>query len=146
MYLQSNRRGNIDLESFTQNKNYQVLRAYSQSKLANILFTIYLSESLKDNHVTVNCLHPGVVRTKIGKKNTGKLISLFWSLFLKFRGVPAEKGAETSIYLASSENVKNITGTYFYDCQPDAYNALADDEDLQKALWQKSLELCPIEL
>lgn len=142
----SNRQGKIDFESFTQNKNYQVIRAYCQSKLANILFTKYLSELLKDHHVTVNCLHPGRVRTDIGKKNTGKFASLAWSLFLKISSVSVEKGAETSIYLASSNQVKNITGTYFSNCQPEAYNALADDEDLQKALWQKSLELCPIEL
>lgn len=140
----SNRHGKINFESFTQDKNFQILRAYSQSKLANILFTKHLSELLKDNHVTVNCLHPGRVRTGIGKKNTGKITSLAWSLFLKWSSISVEKGAETSIYLASSEEVKNITGTYFSNCQPDAYNSLADDEDLQQALWQKSLELCPL--
>lgn len=141
----SNRQGKINFESFTENINYQIIRAYCQSKLANILFTKYLSELLKDNQVTVNCLHPGRVRTEIGKKNTGKITSLAWNFFLKYSSVSVEKGAETSIYLASSEEVKNITGTYFSKCQPDAYNVLADDEDLQKALWAKSLELCPLE-
>ena len=141
----SNRHGKINLESFTQNKSYQILRAYSQSKLANILFTKHLSELLKDDHVTVNCLHPGRVRTDIGKKNTGSISSLAWSLFLKISSVSVQKGAETSIYLASSEEVKKMTGTYFSKCQPDAYNSLADDGNLQNELWEKSLELCPID-
>ncbi|HUH74997.1 MAG TPA: SDR family oxidoreductase [Chitinophagales bacterium] len=142
----SNRQGKINFESFTQNVNYQIIRAYCQSKLANILFTKHLSELLKDSNVTVNCLHPGRVRTDIGKKNTGKISAFAWSLFLKWSSVSVEKGAETSIYLASSPEVNKITGTYFSKCQPDAYNSLADDEELQRDLWAKSLELCPVSL
>lgn len=141
----SNQHGKIDFDSFTNGKNYQILRAYAQSKLANILFTKYLSEQLKNTGVTANCLHPGRVRTDIGKKNTGTISSLLWSLFLKVSSVSVEKGAETSIYLASSPEVKSITGTYFSHSKPAAYNALADDENLQKKLWDISLELCPID-
>lgn len=140
----SNRHGSINLESFTDDKGYNIMRAYAQSKLANILFTIQLSKILSDTNITVNCLHPGRVRTDIGKKNTGWLASTAWSLFLKLSSVTVEEGAKTSIYLASSPEVKNITGKYFSECKVDSYNKSADDPALQEALWNKSLELCPL--
>lgn len=140
----SNRHGKIVLDSFTNSKGYQIMKAYAQSKLANILFTIHLSDLLKDTGVTVNCLHPGRVRTDIGKKNTGWLASTAWSAFVKLSGVTVEEGAKTSIYLASSPEVKDVTGKYFSECKEDNYNLSADDTALQQALWNRSVELCPV--
>ncbi len=140
----SNRHGKINLESFTDSKGYNIMRAYAQSKLANILFTIQLSKILSGTNVTVNCLHPGRVRTDIGKKNTGWLASTAWSLFLKLSSITVEEGAKTSVFLASSPEVKDITGKYFSECKVDSYNKSADDVELQQVLWDKSLELCPV--
>jgi len=141
----SNKMGKVDLESFTSDRGYQILKAYAQSKLVNILFTNYLARQLAGTGVTVNCLHPGRVRTDIGKKNTGWLSSLAWSLFLKYSSVSVEKGAMTSVYLASSPEVANITGEYFAKEKIAPYNPLAKNERLQKAVWDMSLELCPVD-
>ncbi len=135
----------IDFESFTKKKSYFIMKAYGQSKLANIMFTKSLSEQLKGTQVTVNCLHPGRVKTKIGEKNTDWLASSVWNMFVNLTGVSVEEGAKTSIYLASSTEVEGVTGKYFSRCKPIKYNRLVNDEKLRQRLWDKTLELCPIE-
>lgn len=134
--------GKIDVESFTQNKGYFVMKAYAQSKLANVLFTKELARRLSHTHVTANCLHPGVVLTGIGDKNTGRFTALAWKLFTAIGGIPTDKGAATSVYLASSPGVKGISGKYFDKCREKKPAKLALDESLQKLLWQESLKLC----
>ena len=141
----SNLKGKIDFESFTQNKNYFILNAYAQSKLANILFTKYLSKLLAGTHITVNCLHPGTVKTSIGKKGTGFLISQAWGLVTKVIGITPEEGAKTSVYLASSPKVEGISGQYFNQCKPGKYNPVADSESLQEKLWVESLRMTALD-
>ena len=136
--------GKIDYESFTQNKGYFILKAYAQSKLANVLFTAELSERLKGTNVTVNCLHPGFVKTDIGNKDTQWYSKLFWTLSSKLAGISVEDGAKTSVYLASSDDVKGISGKYFDKCKIKEPSKLAQDRALQKELWLKSEELCSI--
>ena len=136
--------GKMDFESFTKTKGYFILKAYAQSKLANVLFTAELAERLKDSNVTVNCLHPGFVKTDIGNKDTQWYSKLFWSLASKLAGLSVEDGAKTSIYLASSDEVKNVSGKYFDKCKQKEASTLAKSKDLQKQLWLKSEQLCPI--
>ena len=137
----SHYQGKIDFESFTQNKSYFVLSAYGQSKLANVLFTNELAERLKGTNVTVNSLHPGFVKTQIGNKNASWYSNIFWSL-ITLGAISVEDGAKTSVYLASSSEVKNVTGKYFDKCKEKKPSALALDKELGKALWKKSEELC----
>ena len=134
----SHYQGKIDFESFTKEKGYFIMKAYAQSKLANVLFTYELAERLKGTQVTVNCLHPGFVKTEIGNKKTNWYSSLFWSLGTMLGGISVQNGAKTSVYLASSPEVKGVSGKYFDKCKAvepnkDAYNA-----DLRKQLWQIS--------
>jgi NAD(P)-dependent dehydrogenase (short-subunit alcohol dehydrogenase family) len=136
--------GKIDFESFTKNKGYFILRAYAQSKLANVLFTAELAERLKGTQVTVNCLHPGFVKTDIGNKDTQWFSKLFWTLSSKLAGLSVENGAKTSIYLASSDEVKGVTGKYFDKCKEKDPAPLAKDKNLQKELWRVSEQLCPL--
>ncbi len=75
----SHYRGKIDFESFTKSKNYFITKAYAQSKLANVLFANELADRLSGTNVTVNSLHPGVVDTEIGTKNTNWYASLAWT-------------------------------------------------------------------
>ena len=79
----SHYKGKIDFESFKKNKNYFVLKAYEQSKLANVLFTFYLAKHLKGTQVTVNCLHPGFVKTNIGHRGGNGTLRCF-GLWLPF--------------------------------------------------------------
>lgn len=134
----------IDFESFTQNKNYFIFKAYGQSKLANILFTAEFAKRLGKSHVSINSLHPGLVKTDIGNKNTNWYSTLAWTLFSRLGGVSIEKGAETSIYLATADEVKNVSGKYFAKCKETKPSQTAQDETLQKQLWELSEKLCPL--
>jgi len=136
--------GKIDFESFTKDKGYFILKAYAQSKLANVLFTAYLAEKLKDTQVTVNCLHPGFVKTEIGTKGTQWYSKFFWSLSSKIGGISVADGAKTSVYLASSDEVKGISGKYFDKSKEKDPAPLSKDKELQKELWRVSEQLCPI--
>lgn len=114
--------------------------AYGASKLANILFTIELARRLEGTGVTVNALHPGVVNTGFSRNNSGlmgKLAGMFFSLF----GRSPEKGAETSVYLASSPEVANVTGKYFTDSKAVSPSAQASDRAVAEKLWDLSAEL-----
>jgi NAD(P)-dependent dehydrogenase (short-subunit alcohol dehydrogenase family) len=137
----SHYRGKIDFESFTKEKGYFVMKAYEQSKLANGLFTSVLAERLKSKNITVNSLHPGVVKTDIGKKGTPAYIRWFWSMFTFLGGISVEDGAKTSIYLASSNEVKNVTGKHFDLCQVKEESALAKDKNLAQKLWAETERL-----
>ncbi len=139
----SHYKGKIDFESFGKKKSYFIMKAYEQSKLANVLFTNELAERLKGTNVTTNSLHPGFVRTHIGNKNATWYSDLFWSIATTLGAISVEEGAKTSVYLASSPEVKNVTGKYFDKCKEKKPAALALDKELGKQLWKRSEELCP---
>jgi NAD(P)-dependent dehydrogenase (short-subunit alcohol dehydrogenase family) len=140
----SNFHGKIDLDSFTQDRGYNIIKAYGQSKLANVFFTQAMAKRVKDLGITVNCLHPGVVKTNIGNKGTGWLSSFVWNLMANIRGISVEEGAATSIYLASSPEVKGVTGAYFDKCKAVEPNKVCKDLNLETALWEKTAQLCPL--
>ena len=113
--------------------------AYPLSKLLNILFTAELARSLAGTGVTANCLHPGFVRTALGRDVTGLPGSVV-RLVLRFRPGPAA-GAETPVYLASSPEVAGVTGEYFVKRKPAEPSALARDARAAARLWTLSEEL-----
>jgi NAD(P)-dependent dehydrogenase (short-subunit alcohol dehydrogenase family) len=113
---------------------------YANTKLMLILFTYELARRLEGSGVTANVLLPGFTATNLGK-NSGSLRSSIMFKMVRPMQQRAEKGAETPIYLASSEEVKGITGKCFEKKKekstcPDSY-----DEDLQKRLWIKTESL-----
>ena len=103
----------LDFTNLEMKSNYNGWIAYKKSKLCNILFTKKLSELIKKNKITVNCLHPGFVKTQFGKNNSG-LASLAIKFLMNFFAISVEEGAETIVFLATDKSVKNITGKYFY--------------------------------
>ena len=115
-------------------------RAYDNSKLANILFTMELSRRLEGTRVTVNALHPGFVATGFAKNN-GKVIAALVSIFAPLVARSPAKGAETSIYLASSPSVEGITGKYFYDSHVIPTTPQATDMVVARKLWEVSAEM-----
>jgi len=132
--------GKIHFEDINLEKSYNVIKAYSQSKLANVLFTRELARRLKDRGITVNCCHPGAVATNIGiDRNTGfgKTIT---SILKPFFQTPAE-GARTAIFLATDDSVKYISGEYFYKCKIAASSKRSKDMELAKRLYAYSEEL-----
>lgn len=116
--------------------------AYSQSKLMNIMFTYELARRLEGTGVTANALHPGFVSTGFGRNNSG-LMKLAISVATLFALKPAD-GAKTSIYLASSPEVANVTGKYFDKSKPRKSSAASYDEAAQKRLWTISEQLTGI--
>jgi NAD(P)-dependent dehydrogenase (short-subunit alcohol dehydrogenase family) len=140
---ESHYKGKVDFESFTKDKGYFIMKAYEQSKLANVLFTAALADKLKDTQVTVNGLHPGFVKTDIGNKDTQWFVKIFWTLASRLAGISVESGAQTSVYLASSPKVQGVTGRYFDKCKEKEPAPLSQDRALQKELWQVSERLCP---
>ena len=141
----SHYQGKIDFDSFTKDTGHFVTKAYAQSKLANVLFTFELADRLNGTQVTANCLHPGMVKTDIGNKESNNwLASTVWTLASGLLGISLENGAKTSVYLASSPEVKGVTGKYFDKCKVKEPAKLAKDKALGKQLWEVSEKLCPL--
>jgi NAD(P)-dependent dehydrogenase (short-subunit alcohol dehydrogenase family) len=133
------KRGVFDPDNLQGEKSFSPRQAYNNSKLLNILFTIELAEKLKGTGITVNALHPGVVRTNFGNEQKGPvriLIRLFRPLFLT-----PEEGARTTIYLATSEEVEDVSGKYFEKCKEvEPGNPYITRENME-LLWDKSIKL-----
>jgi NAD(P)-dependent dehydrogenase (short-subunit alcohol dehydrogenase family) len=118
---------------------YSAFAAYGQSKLANILFTRELARRLEGTKVTANCLHPGVIATGFGHTYRG-VLSAAMMLVRPFLITP-EKGARTSVFLASSPEVEGVTGKYFDKCKEKRPSAAALDEGAPERLWAISEEM-----
>jgi retinol dehydrogenase 12 len=131
--------GQLKLDGIKNPRIYNGWPAYSNSKLANVVFTYELARRLKGTGVTANVLHPGFVATQFGRSNGG-FYDLLFNLF-QIGAISPEKGAETIIYLAISPEVKDTTGKYFYRCKPVASSRLSYDETTAHRLWDYSLEL-----
>ncbi|MFC2087255.1 SDR family oxidoreductase [Bacteroidota bacterium] len=132
--------GHIYFDDIMLSKKYNSFKAYSQSKLANILFTYRLAENLKDRKITVNAVHPGAVRTNFGstaKPSFKYLIKLFTPLLR-----PVEKGIETILYLTVSPEMGNISGQYFYDLKSIKSNPESYSMEIIEKFWKLSEELC----
>jgi NAD(P)-dependent dehydrogenase (short-subunit alcohol dehydrogenase family) len=126
-----------DIEMVT---NYNGWISYKKSKLCNILFTKKLSELALKNNITVNCLHPGFVKTGFGKNNTG-VVGLIIKFLMTFFAIRVEEGAETIIYLATSNNVKNISGKYFYESKVNKPSNFAENNKSADNLWDLSIKI-----
>jgi NAD(P)-dependent dehydrogenase (short-subunit alcohol dehydrogenase family) len=124
--------GTIDFDDLSGARHYSGIRAYSQSKLANVLHTYDLAQRLAGSGVTANCLHPGVIRTGIAMNNGG-IVALAMRVRGLFTPGPAA-GARTSIFLATSPEIANTTGAYFENCRPKRSARLSYDTNLQEKL------------
>ena len=128
----------INFDDLQNQRRYSAWRAYGQSKLANLLFTYELARRLAGTGITANALHPGGVASKFGHNQSG--ITKLIALVLRFGLSPAQ-GAQTSIYLASSPEVKGVTGQYFANSRPARSSRAARDVAAAARLWQVSAEL-----
>ena len=132
--------GRIDFNDLQSARNYSGQRAYSQSKLANIMFTNELARRLEGTGVTASSVHPGVVRTNFGAEDQAWLFTVVSKVVLPFLKTPAQ-GAQTSIYLASSPDVDGVTGQFFAGGKPKTANRVAYDTDMTARLWSVSADL-----
>lgn len=132
--------GKIHFEDVNLTKGYNVVKAYSQSKLANLLFARTLANHLVKRGITVNCAHPGAVATNMGidrETGFGKTIT---SILKPFFLTP-EEGARTAVYLATSDEVADISGAYFYKCKIAKSSARSKNMQDANRLYALSKEL-----
>jgi NAD(P)-dependent dehydrogenase (short-subunit alcohol dehydrogenase family) len=125
--------GSIDFDSFRNPAKYSAQKAYGQSKLANVLFGLELAERLEGTGVTSNMLHPGAVRTDIMREMPWLIRSVI-NLFF----IDVERGAKTSVMLASDPALEGVNGRYYDQCEPDEPAAIAKDKALRRRLWEES--------
>ena len=131
--------GHMDFDDIMGEKKYSEMKAYAQSKLANVLFAAELARKLKATKVTSNSLHPGVVATKFGV-TAGPANNFFYRVFGFLMETPAQ-GARTSIYAASSPELEGVTGKYLSACKITKPSAEAVNENVAKKLWDLSAKL-----
>ena len=131
--------GKIEFDNLQGEQIYSP-RVYENSKLANILFTTELARRLQGTGVTVNALHPGFTATGFAKNN-GRAIAALVSIFAPLVARSPAKGAETSIYLASSPSVEGLSGEYFSDSQVIQAAPQANDMAVARRLWDVSAEM-----
>lgn len=132
----AHRGAKINFDDLQGGHHYNGMQAYSQSKLANILFTYELARRLEGTQVTANALHPGFVASGFAKNNGG-LVRLGMGVVQLF-AISPEKGAETSIYLASSPEVEGVSGSYFVKKQAVRSDPASYNEETAQKLWQVS--------
>jgi NAD(P)-dependent dehydrogenase (short-subunit alcohol dehydrogenase family) len=132
--------GRMDFDDLQGERGYSGSRAYNQSKLANVLFTYELSRRLEGSGVTANVLHPGLVRTGFAAEDPPTMWRVMLPLVRLFFKSP-EKGAATSIYLASAPDVEGVTGRYFVNGKPETSSRSSYDAADAARLWRISADL-----
>lgn len=140
----SHYRGRIKFEDVNLTTGYTGWAAYSQSKLANILFAYELDRRVKGTNITVNSLTPGFVATRIGH-NSGPLIAFIVQLFQKMGGMTPEEGAQTMVYLATSPEVDQVSGKFFREKKAVRTSDLSYDRELARHVWEISERMTGLE-
>lgn len=135
----AHRWGRLPFDDLQGEKKYSPFRAYAQSKLANILFARELARRLDKSGVTSNAVHPGSVATGFARNNAD-LLSLVVRAGARFLRTP-EEGARTLIWLATDDEVDNVSGGYYMDEKPRKPSKAALDDEAAARLWQMSLEM-----
>ncbi len=123
--------GKLDFDSFTGWRKYSGGASYNQSKLAIMLMARELADRLEERNIRVNTLHPGAVNTGI-LDNYGPVMQFF----LRMLFIAPEKGARTSLHLATQDAAELPSGKYFVNSRPAATHKLVDDAAQREKLWQ----------
>ena len=127
----------FEFDNLNGEKKYGGFDIYKKSKLANVMFTYELAKRVKDKGITANCLHPGFVSTNFGKNN-----NFLWRNVIRvamwLTAINVKDGAKTSIHLACSDEVKDITGRFFANCQVKKGSSKAKNDEHNRKLWDIS--------
>ena len=132
--------GKIHFDDINLTRGYNVVKAYGQSKLANVLFTRDLAMRLSDRKITVNCCHPGAVATNMGVSRDTGFGKTITGMLKPFFQTPAE-GARTAVYLATSKEVSSVSGEYFYKCKIAKSSKQSKDMELAARLYEMSVKM-----
>ena len=131
--------GRIDFDDLQSERRYDPVRVYGRTKLMNVLFTYELARRLTGTGVTANCLHPGVIATKLMADYMN--VPLVGGAIARTFGAGTDKGAETILYLAASPEVEGVSGRYFVSRKETRSSPVSYDEALQRRLWEESARL-----
>ncbi len=129
--------GSVNLADLQSEKNYKGMKVYSNTKLMLTMFNYELARRLEGSGITANSLMPGFVATNLGRSNGSLRSSLLFTLVRPMQ-ISAKKGAETSIYLASSPNVECVSGKMFKEKKEVNSSPISYNEILRKELWEKT--------
>ncbi|XP_022604500.1 retinol dehydrogenase 12-like [Seriola dumerili] len=132
----------INLEDINSEKSYDKNKAYSQSKLANVLFTRSLAKRLEGTGVTTYSLHPGVVQTELWRHLNGPQ-QILWKMATPFTK-NSSQGAQTTIYCAVEPSLEKESGGYYSDCAPANCSADGKNDELAQKLWELSCRLLSV--
>ena len=132
--------GRIDFGDLQGEQSYSGARAYSQSKLANLLFTYELARRQQGTTVAANAVHPGLVRTAFGAEDPGGIQRLLVPFLRPFMKSPT-RGAATSIHVASAPDLDHVTGHYFARSQDKSSSKQSYNQEHAGRLWQISADL-----
>lgn len=124
----------FDFNDLQLEEGYTAVKAYAKSKTALILFTYHLAEKLQDKSITVNCLHPGVINTKLLRAASGS------------GGAPVNEGAKKLLFAATAPELENVSGNYFVNNHSTYSKDITYSKEIQMALWDKSKEIIKIAL
>lgn len=124
-------------------RSYSVQKAYARTKLYNVLFTRELARRLAGTGVTANALHPGMIRTQIGRDgDLSGLAGIVWPLLQRWRGKPVEAGARVVMHVAAVPELDGVTGKYVSTSLREAEpSVLAQDDAAARRLWEMSERL-----
>ena len=136
----AHRYGKINFNDLQHTQNFLGLRAYQQSKLAIVLFTKHLAIKLKNYPITVNAIHPGIVKTNIAQQHNGIQEKAF-KLLKNTIAISSEKAAKYVTNLAVSEKLSSISGEYFVKQKIRKPSKKSNDENIAEKLWKLSLGL-----
>lgn len=132
--------GRINFDDLQGERSYSGARAYNQSKLANVLFSYELARRCRGSGVTSNALHPGVVSTSFGAEDPGwtqrVLVPVLRPLMRS-----AQRGAATSVHVASAPQLGGVTGRYFTNSKDSTSSPRSHEQETAARLWQISTEL-----
>jgi NAD(P)-dependent dehydrogenase (short-subunit alcohol dehydrogenase family) len=129
-------------DDFQFARSYGVAKAYSRTKLYNVLFTRELARRLAEFGVTANALHPGMIQTEIGKDGDLRGIAGFlWPLLQRLNGRPIGEASRMPVYLATAPELEGVTGKYFTTGRAAEPSALAQDDAAATRLWEMSERL-----
>ncbi len=132
--------GNIDFDDLQSERSYRGMKVYANSKLMITMYTYELARRLEGTEITVNVVEPGFVATNLGRNSGSRLYSLMYRLMRPIQ-MKAKKGAETSVYLASSDEVKSVTGKCFSKQQQTKTAQITYNQEIQNRLWYATMEL-----
>jgi short-subunit dehydrogenase involved in D-alanine esterification of teichoic acids len=138
------RTGKIDFDDLNFNKpnSYSPIKAYSRSKLANVLFTRELAKRLKDTNVKTYSLHPGIVATELTRHaNEGNACVAFANKILSVIQISPFLGAQTTLYCVLEEKIESDSGSYYSNCIKKTLYKDACDDEIAKKLWDVSCDL-----